>query len=127
MKPSDQDSLLNEILADDELSAFRQASLERGLTAIRRLRSQRSILRRCALAALPLLGALAFFLHWKVQNSGRRMIVSKPAREVVPSPSREIARVRFISDEELFALFPDRSLALIGKPGEQQLVFLDQN
>ena len=32
-----------------------------------------------------------------------------------------------INDDELFALFAGRSMALIGKPGEQQLVFLDQN
>jgi hypothetical protein len=30
-----------------------------------------------------------------------------------------------ITDEELFALFPNRALALIGSPGHQQLVFLD--
>jgi hypothetical protein len=34
--------------------------------------------------------------------------------------------VRVISDEELFALFPGRSLALVGPPGHQQLVFLDE-
>jgi hypothetical protein len=34
--------------------------------------------------------------------------------------------VKFINDEELLALFPGRPLALVGKPGEQQLVFLDQ-
>lgn len=34
-------------------------------------------------------------------------------------------KIRFINDEELFALFPDRPMALIGEPGQQQLVFLD--
>jgi hypothetical protein len=34
--------------------------------------------------------------------------------------------IKVISDEELFALFPRRSLALIGSPGHQKLVFLDR-
>ena len=63
MKHSDQELLLNEILADDELSAFRQASLQRGLTAIRRRRSRRSVLQIATVAALLLLTAFAFLLH----------------------------------------------------------------
>jgi len=34
--------------------------------------------------------------------------------------------MKYISDEELFKLFPGRSIALIGKPGEQELIFLDK-
>jgi hypothetical protein len=34
--------------------------------------------------------------------------------------------VKLINDDELLALFPDRPVALIGKPGQQQLVFLDK-
>jgi hypothetical protein len=33
--------------------------------------------------------------------------------------------VKIINDEELFALFPNRAMALIGSPGHQQLIFLD--
>jgi len=41
---------------------------------------------------------------------------------VVDSQHQDVKR---ISDEDLFSLFPDRSMALIGQPGHQQLVFLD--
>jgi hypothetical protein len=34
--------------------------------------------------------------------------------------------VKIITDEELFSLFPNRSMVLVGQPGHQQLVFLDQ-
>ncbi len=34
--------------------------------------------------------------------------------------------LEIITDEELFSLFPNRPLALVGKPGHQQLIFLDQ-
>jgi hypothetical protein len=33
--------------------------------------------------------------------------------------------VRFITDNELLALFGDRAVGLIGKPGHQMLVFYD--
>ena len=39
--------------------------------------------------------------------------------------SEQDGYVKIITDEELFALFPNRALALIGAPGRQQLVFLD--
>jgi hypothetical protein len=41
------------------------------------------------------------------------------------APPPDAAKVKIITDEELFALFPNRALALIGSPGHQQLVFLD--
>ena len=44
-----------------------------------------------------------------------------PQAGVYPAASQP---VKIISDEELFALFPNRPLALVGKPGHQQLVFL---
>ena len=48
-----------------------------------------------------------------------------PQQSIVATAPPEESGVKMISDEELFALFPGRSLALIGKPGHQQLVFLD--
>ena len=43
MKRSEQDQLLKEILAGDDLSDFRQASLEQGLVAIRRQSRRRRL------------------------------------------------------------------------------------
>jgi hypothetical protein len=34
--------------------------------------------------------------------------------------------VKFISDDELLAMFPQGSVALIGKPGQQRLVSLGE-
>jgi hypothetical protein len=45
----------------------------------------------------------------------------------VAVPAAEAAApIKVISDEDLLALFPDRSMALLGPPGQQQLVFLDK-
>jgi hypothetical protein len=50
-----------------------------------------------------------------------------PAEILVAHPAADIgSEVKLINDEELFRLFPGRSLALIGKPGEQKLIFLDE-
>src|SRR5262245_45422919 len=105
MKQSDQERLLNEILVDDELSAVRRASLESSLALLRKRRASRSALRRCTVAALPLLAALVLLLHGKAHNPGRRMMASNSVQQVALPPSREMDNVRLISDEELFALF----------------------
>jgi hypothetical protein len=41
------------------------------------------------------------------------------------TPPTETNKVKIITDEELFALFPNRAVALIGAPGHQQLIFLN--
>ena len=116
MKQTEQDRLLNEILNEDELSAFRQLSLDRTVAFVRRQRQRRSIVRTCVLACAPLLVLLGVLLRWAPVSS------VKPDDTASSAPA---VRVKFISDEELFALFPGRQMALIGKPGHQQLVFLD--
>ena len=121
MNNSEKDQLLKEIL---EPSDFRQSSLERGLASIRQRRRRRRTVRACALASLPLLMTLGILFKWASVSSPRRS--SNPSMAAVSSPHVERVEIKFITDEELFALFPNRSLALIGKPGQQQLVFLDE-
>ena len=118
MKHRDQDRLLNELLAGEELSTFRKASLDHTLAALHQRRRTQRNLRAAVLGLLPLLVALAFIL-------ARRQELARSQPDSVPVSSATTT-VEFINDDELFALFPDRPLALIGKPGNQQLVFLGQ-
>jgi len=118
MNKSDNDRLLNELLAGDELDAFRRASLEESLALIRGRNVRRQRLRRAALVAVFVL-APAILLKDLVPRQGNR------TARVVSSPVSK-QDVEVISDEQLFALFPNRPLALVGKPGQQQLVFLDE-
>ncbi len=125
MKSSERDRLLQEILAGDDLTEFRQASLDHGLTLVRRLRHRRRALRLCAVVCLPLLLVSGILFRLSPQVAKPTGPSSTAAASVGPaSPARNPA-VKFITDEELFALFPNRPLALLGKPGQQQLVFLD--
>ena len=126
MKHSKRDQLLKEILTGDDLSDFRQASLERGLAVIRRQRQRRHVVHACVLASLPFLLVAGILIRRAIETPPGRMASANPAANALPAPRAGSREVKFITDEELFALFPNRSLALIGKPGNQQLVFLDQ-
>ena len=126
MKHPEHDRLLNEIVTGEELADFREASLQRALTAIRQQRRRQRFVRLCALAVVPLLAALGIVFSRSPKRPLRKIAASNASPVAVsPVPSRTVP-VKFISDDELLALFPDRPVALIGKPGQQQLVFLDQ-
>src|SRR5882724_682106 len=124
MKPSEQEKLLKEILPEEDLRDFQQASLEHGLTFLRQRRRRGYLLRASALATVLSLVTLGLLLkpHRAPQpdNSTAQLPPAPQSAPVAASP------VKFISDDELLALFPNRQVALIGKPGQQRLVFLDK-
>ncbi len=118
MKLEEHDQLLKQVLADDEIEACRRATLDCGIAAlrIRRVRRQRF---RSALLSCLLILALGLLLKSFVPQS-------PPSKIRTSRVASSDQKVKIISDDELFALFPDRPLALVGKPGRQQLLFLDQ-
>ena len=122
MKPSEKQKLLAEILPGEDAADFERASLARGLAGLRRRRRRGYLIRASALVVVVGLVTLGIFL--KEHDAVRRgaadtQLASAPAAVVAP-------HVEVISDDELLAMFPGRSLALIGKPGQQRLVFLDK-
>jgi len=124
MKNRDDNALLAEILGGAHLDDFRQSSLAFGLKAIRRRRQNRRIARACAFG-LPIIAILLAFLYHDITSPGNRSALSGTASRLSAGPSLR-NEVQIIDDDQLFALFPDRAIALVGKPGHQQLVFLDQ-
>jgi hypothetical protein len=125
MKHTEHDELLSEFLTGDELSEFRRASLELGLKALAARRTRRAVVRTCGGCSLLLALAGVVLLPWLPGRwTGRRSVASPPDVVSAPAPAKA-SGVKFISDDELMALFPDRAVALIGKPGHQQFVFLD--
>jgi hypothetical protein len=126
MKPPEEHPLLNELLSGPEVTGFREASLNHGLTALRHTRRRRRVLRGVALAALPVLLVSLVLLGGSMDRAGRdTTTVASPVIPSAPEQSRP-SSVEYISDEELLALFPNQPLALVGPEGQQQLVFLDQ-
>lgn len=125
MKNFEKEKLLNEILADESLAEFRRASLADGVAFLRRQRRRRFALRAGVLLLATSLCAWAMLLNRSIRRTPHHLANLRPPQRS-QSPAGPAGGVRFISDDELLALFPDRPVALIGKPGKQRLVFLDQ-
>ncbi len=125
MNHNDQDRLLTEVLTDEVLQACRLATLECGLAGMRRHRRHRRAVKVCSVVGLVIIGAVAAVCALKLAD---RVDPTMAGRLAAPPnlASDSNSNLKVITDEELFALFPDRPLALVGKPGHQQLVFLDE-
>jgi hypothetical protein len=132
MKHRRHDDLLKETFADGDLDALRESTLNRSLAALR-IRRRLRMLRNGALVALPVL-LLTAVMFWRAPSSPTPS-VSAPAVTVATIPvlkiypavtAAAVAPVPTISDQELLALFANRSVGLLGKPGQQKLVFFDQ-
>jgi hypothetical protein len=132
MKRSIYDPLLKGILADDSLETLRRRSLAQG-QAITRRRRYRALWAKAGLCSAMVLGALGLLLS----GAPRSRTASPVARGPAPTGALALAKaataslqppaaVRFLSDDELLALFPGRPLALVGPPGHKTLLFLDQ-
>jgi hypothetical protein len=121
MNPHDREKLLKEILPGEDAGNFRETSLERGLLLLRLRRRSRQL---SAVAALTVC-LLGFGLFLNSRRVAQTAVV-RPAPTVAVNPAAATSKVTFISDDELLALFTNQPVALIGKPGQQRLVFLDK-
>jgi hypothetical protein len=125
MTENDQNQLLRELLPGEETSDFRRVSLEKGLASIRLQRKRRQLARVFGLFFLmALFPAAILFIERSNRYPSEKSV--KMQHNVASFRTDEGLETKFITDEDLFRLFPGRSMALIGKPGEQELVFLSK-
>jgi hypothetical protein len=125
MKEDPSNQLLEQLIESEEVERLRRATLESGLAGLRQRRARHRVIRICAAAgllALPV--AVAFF--YRDLTTRLAGTAPRPAPTTAMMGPSQDQRTKIISDEELFALFPGRALALVGTPGHQQLVFLDE-
>ena len=130
MKPSKHNPILKGLLAEDSLEVVRRRSLEQGM-AITRHRRRRTNWAKGAIASVLLVATMCLLMPRRQPPFTRDVATGQPTANptrisAVAAATRNSAVVRFISDEELLALFPGRSLALVGPPGHKELVFLEQ-
>ena len=119
MNSRETDRILREILATDRTDRLRSASLAQGLTLVRRRRQVQTIVRACAVVCL-LLAPIAILMTSKFPKTGAPAVASRsPAQPGSPS------QLERITDEELLALFPGQTIALVGAPGDQRLMVAD--
>jgi hypothetical protein len=131
MIPPDHDSLLRDVLSEGPAaSGLQEESLGHLLAAARRRRVKVRVIR--AGSALALAAVVLFALSFSLTSDrhGSRGVAASGTAAPSVSPRSTTAEttspVRRISDEELFALFPGRQMAIIGPPGDQRLIFLDK-
>ncbi|MGB0582645.1 MAG: hypothetical protein ACPGVU_23410 [Limisphaerales bacterium] len=121
----DRNPLWNALVEDAADPEVRERMFRQTMT-VARGRRRRRVGMLVAGFLLPLASFL-FFLTSKEPLSVKQTTVLPQTESRVASvdpPPKLAPKPDIISDEELFAMFPDHALALVGKPGEQQLVIL---
>ena len=121
MNPHDQEKLLKEILPPDDLADFCQTSLAFGLAGLRREQRRRHVVRLGAMAAVLICISLGIIVKSR-KTGGNQNVQIQPTP--IPASPVIASHVDFINDDQLLALFTNQPVALVGKPGEQRLVFL---
>jgi hypothetical protein len=119
------DPLLRELLETDDLVRLRNQSLDCMLVAVRCRRRRRRIVPIC----LGLLSALVLAAHLLTMVPDSPVATADsahPGHSPAQFEEAPSGKVKFITTEELLALFPDRPIALVGPAGQQQLIFLDE-
>jgi hypothetical protein len=121
MKDPEQDLLLNEILACEDLENLRRASLKQGLTVVRRKRRARKAALACLVGFAVIAPVMLLVYKRPVRSAvtGNRPGTTVAQLAVPPLQHQPIER---IGDEELLALFPNQSVALLGAPGHRRLL-----
>ena len=119
-EPNDVDGLLNAVLADDDWRALNCSLKREALTAMvaeRRRRRLRLWLGQAACAAVLLVGAES----WLRPPAPVHALVARRSGQ----PASPGAGERFISEEQMLAMFPAGSCVVAEVNGEKELVFFD--
>ncbi len=123
-RPSPTDRLLAEVLADVADDKFRNATLQNGVRQMRRKYARRRAWRASATGALLLIAA-AWLTH-QASRTTPQPAVSSVQNQGAGERFVKGTSVQIITDEQLLDLFKGRPVALVGAPGRQKLVLLDQ-
>jgi hypothetical protein len=119
----EDEELLADVLAENEQG--RATTLDHGIATLRRVRSRRRTARLMLSVTAPLV-IMVVILMIQSRHS-KAGLTSKPiAPPVQMVKTIKGTSIRILSDEELLDLFKDRPVALVGAPGDQQLLFLDE-
>ncbi len=121
---AEPDELWGDLLAENTPGGFRETSLARTLAVVRQHQRHRRVCRLAVIAASPCVLLLGLVLWQERVATLPQTISSEPAAQasgVVPG-----THIRLITDDELFAMFPNRPVALLGFAEDRHFVLLDE-
>lgn len=125
----DRDQLWNDLLADAAPADLREQMLRQTVGVVRKKRR-----RRTATLVVGLVIPIALLLTFHAPNQpavDQPTAVAASTPKALPSQAKLASKIslkpEIISDEELFAMFPNHALALVGSPGNQQLLILGES
>jgi hypothetical protein len=122
-KRVEDNELFAEVLAADE--RLRAAILEHGLAALRQTRMRRRAVRLMAGTTASLLILAGAWIAQHRREAVLQLVHSTTTQPPVPKTIAGTP-IRVLSDEELLDMFKGRPVALVGQPGHQRLVLLDE-
>jgi hypothetical protein len=122
MKTPDHEELWRDALNDAAPDAFAQATLASTLAHARRVRRTRHSIRITAGASVAVVAALFGLL---LSRSPHTMVPSDRSPAVIAHTSEPNGiRVRYLTDEELLARFPDQPVGLVGSGSSREFMVL---
>jgi len=125
MKPTtENEELLRDMLATE--TPLRESTLQAGLAALRHRRRWRAV-RAAMVTVAPLLLLAAWLLRAKQLRHDLASHSTRGPIVAVTDVTVEGTRIRVLSDEDLLSFFPGRPVALVGSPGQQQLLLFDES
>lgn len=122
MNSDGHQQLLKEVLHDNAVENLRQASLGKALASMRARRRIRHSLASAALLCIVATAGIPLAFKQTTPRSTRPAPV--PARAT--QSTRPSLDIKDITDQELLALFPGQTVALIGSEGNQRFIVYDR-
>jgi hypothetical protein len=114
--PHDEDALLEAVLRDDSWQTANAAAKARALAAFQTRQRLRRLTRWCGgLAALALMAAATYWMIGPAGQTPQRLALNAP----------EPPSLKYLTDQELLALFPPGSCFLAEVDGQKKLIFFD--
>lgn len=124
MNRDEERKLIVGVLSDRDPGLVREESLARALDAVKHEARRRRAVRHLALICAPLLvGLVVVLVSRRVPD--RITPVAQAPRLGEPTAPISHSSIEPIDDQELLALLPGKTVALIGPPGRERLLVFD--
>ena len=122
-----EQELIHELLHESASAEFREETLKVTLAYARGRRNRRALLHTVFKSVAILLTAVGlFFIYCRTPVIESQNHLEAAGDPFTKPPTIEGTNIQILTDEELFALFPNTPIAMVTSSDGPRLVFLDQ-